>query len=207
MVLYALSLHAQDQMLTKKLQFSIVPGVGTNGLEFARTSNKVSFNLISGHSAYNTVFELSGLSTYTIYQVNGIQLSGLFNVTGGMTLKDPNVKRNEFDGDVYGIQMVGVGNFVKGGGTGAQMSGLVNSINESVQTRPGSVTKQCTLTTKRYIESKSFDSTMHSTISKPLRVKIGGYLKFYLLPPFSIFLPISDLSSGMIILFDKLNFY
>ena len=63
-------------------QFSLFPGISTNGIESGSYHNKFSFNLFGGLSRGNRILELSPFSNATIRSVTGIQLGGLANIVG-----------------------------------------------------------------------------------------------------------------------------
>jgi len=78
--------HTQEKKLRyrdKTFQFSLFPGIGTNGLESGHYFNDVSINLTSDVSAGSYYFNLSLVSSMSLRSVSGLQLSGLANIVGG----------------------------------------------------------------------------------------------------------------------------
>ncbi len=125
---------AQLDGSTKKrvFQFSVLPGFGTNGIQPGRFENKFSINLFSGYSAANLWFECSLISNLNTNTTQGLQLSGLVNITGansfvGLSLKEIDQKKKKgFVSSVTGVQISGLANVVTGDVFGAQLSGGIN---------------------------------------------------------------------------------
>jgi hypothetical protein len=95
-------------------------------------------NILSGYQRGTYWFELSGLSSATIEQANGIQIAGLTNLVGidyyrGLTPKE--IIKAENSGAVpilNGIQISGLMNYVRGYSTGGQISLGMNISKESM---------------------------------------------------------------------------
>jgi hypothetical protein len=82
-VCISLTLHAQRKNSDlRSFQFSIVPGLGTNGLHPGGFRNIVSMNLTSGYSKATLLFELAGISNLNTDETRGVQIAGLANLTG-----------------------------------------------------------------------------------------------------------------------------
>lgn len=107
---------------------TLVPGLSTVGLDPSNNNSYFTVNILSGYQRGTFWFEISGLSSATIKQANGIQIAGLANLVGvdyyqGYTLKE--IIKAENSGDVpvlNGIQISGLINFVRGYSTGGQIS-------------------------------------------------------------------------------------
>jgi hypothetical protein len=111
---------------------TLVPGLSSVGLDPSNHYSYFTFNILSGFQGGNYYFELSGLSSASVEQANGIQIAGLVNMVGidyylGLSPKD--VLKAEQNGEVpflNGIQISGLMNFVRGHTTGAQLSLGIN---------------------------------------------------------------------------------
>lgn len=128
-------LCAQRKLKTEKLfQFSIAPGVGTNGLEPGSFNNHFSFNLTSGYSASNSVLEIAMISNLNTNRTGGLQFAGLANLTGanafaGLQPKEKDAKlRSGFEANLVGAQFSGVTNVVITNVFGSQITGGVNLV-------------------------------------------------------------------------------
>ncbi len=146
------ALHAQkDKPVKDRLfQFSLAPALGTNGLHPSSFNNYFSFNLTSGYSASNLLFELGVVSNLNVNRTTGLQLAGITNITGGnafggLTKKESEEKTNsgfspylsggQFSGltnivlgDVFGLQVSGGANISKGALFGLQIAGVSNIV-------------------------------------------------------------------------------
>lgn len=94
------------------VQVSILPGMGTNGMEAGNYTNNVSFNIIAGYNGGVEGLELGGFSNTIKKDVLGLQFAGF---------------SNQVMGQVTGIQGAGFSNFNKKGGNAVQMAGFVNT--------------------------------------------------------------------------------
>jgi hypothetical protein len=126
---------AQDQeemvkLVRRDVAISLVPGVGTSGLDFESLSTKISINLIAGYSASSNGFELGVFSNYNKFSANGIQMAGLFNVVGKKRINLTS-RRPDFFGTLNGFQVAGIANKVFSSGAGFQLGGLFNLVNKS----------------------------------------------------------------------------
>lgn len=95
-------------------------------------SNYFSFNLTSGYSAANYLFEVGGISNLNENETRGLQLAGLVNVTGGNAFSGllqkeiDKRKREGFEANLSGAQFSGLANLVVNNVFGWQASGGVN---------------------------------------------------------------------------------
>lgn len=96
---------------TRTFQLSFIAPFGTNGLNSHLVTNKVSFNILGGHSYGNTAFEFGGLYNANIHQTKGVQFAGIVNYSGQ---------------SLHAVQIAGVTNIAAKGTVGTQMSGVVN---------------------------------------------------------------------------------
>nr|QST87852.1 hypothetical protein [uncultured organism] len=130
-----ISLAAQAQRKNSdqhSFQFSIVPGLGTNGLHPGGFRNVVSVNLTSGYSKATLLFELAGISNLNTDETRGLQIAGLANLTGanaffGLTEKEADKKvKTGFEANLTGMQISGLTNIVLTNVFGGQLTGGVN---------------------------------------------------------------------------------
>ena len=132
-VCVSLTLHAQRKNSDlRSFQFSIVPGLGTNGLHPGGFRNIVSMNLTSGYSKATLLFELAGISNLNTDATRGVQIAGLANLTGanafsGLTAKESDKKvKTGFEANLTGMQISGLTNVVITNVFGGQLTGGVN---------------------------------------------------------------------------------
>ena len=126
---------AQQTIKKKKIQLSLTPAVGTNGIQPGSFSNSFSINLTSGYSASSSLFEFGTISNLNTDYASGIQLSGLTNLIGansfgGISKKDKDLKiKNGFISYLHGVQISGLGNLVVDEAYGFQLTGIVNMVD------------------------------------------------------------------------------
>lgn len=97
----------------KSSQFSIIPGIGTNGDLSPVTYVDYSFNLLGGFNAGVRKMELGLIFNLDFDSVQYFQAAGLANFVGGYQ---------------RGVQMAGFGNFNLGSFEGIQMSSMLNMV-------------------------------------------------------------------------------
>lgn len=129
----SLSVQAQRKKSDQRpFQFSLVPGLGTNGLHPGGFRNIISFNLTSGYSKATLLLELAGISTLNTDETRGLQIAGLVNLTGanafsGLTEKEAGKEiRTGFEANLTGLQISGLTNIVVTNVFGGQLTGGVN---------------------------------------------------------------------------------
>ncbi|MCX8490654.1 MAG: hypothetical protein ORN54_06260 [Cyclobacteriaceae bacterium] len=116
----------------KRFQFSLVPALGTNGLQPGSFTNYISINITSGYSAKNLVFEMGGISNLNTSGTRGLQFAGIANITGanafsGLSKKEKDQKlKTGFNSHLFGAQFSGVTNIVIDEIFGAQITGGFN---------------------------------------------------------------------------------
>lgn len=132
-VCIALNLQAQRKNPElRSFQFSIVPGLGTNGLHPGGFRNIISLNLTSGYSKSTLLFELAGISNLNTDETRGLQIAGLANITGanafsGLLEKETDKKiRAGFEANLTGMQISGLTNIVVTNVFGGQVTGVAN---------------------------------------------------------------------------------
>ena len=113
-------------------QFSIVPAMGTNGIQPGSYINYFSLNLFSGYSAGNYLLEIGGLSNLNVMETRGLQFAGLTNITGanayvGLTSKEIVKQDIDYAKNLTGLQFSGLLNYVHNTVYGGQFTGGMNT--------------------------------------------------------------------------------
>ncbi len=117
---------------TRVFQFSLLPGIGSNGMHGGGFHNYFSLNLTSGYSASANLLEVGGISNLNTDRTRGLQLAGLANITGGDAFagiqdRDRDQKiRGGFEANLSGFQVAGLANVVLNNVFGAQFTAGVN---------------------------------------------------------------------------------
>ncbi len=124
---------------TKIFQVSLTPAIGTNGMHPGGYINYFSFNLTSGYSMANYIFEIGLISNLNVNETKGLQISGIANLTGANAFagmqqkeKDEKIKRG-FEANLTGFQIAGVSNVVLNNVFGGQISGVTNVAKGALQ--------------------------------------------------------------------------
>ena len=104
----AMAQQAPDR--NSAFQFGIIPPLSSNGLKMREFTNGVSVNMLLGISKNERYLTVSGAGSIVSGQADGLQLSGLFNWTGGGS----------------GLMASSCFNVTRGTFTGLQIAGLVN---------------------------------------------------------------------------------
>lgn len=123
---------AQRKRFIRSFQFSLTPGLSTNGLHPGGFTNYFSVNLTSGYSAGNYLFEAGIISNLNEEETRGLQFAGIANLTGanmfaGLQAKEIDKKKREgAEANLTGIQFSGMANVVLNHVFGAQLTGGIN---------------------------------------------------------------------------------
>lgn len=124
----------------KSFQVSFLPFIGTNLLTKGSRTNNLSFNILAGYSQSLNGAEFGGIANINKNSVEGVQLAGITNITGGST------NAAQFAGilnintdNVSGVQFAGIGNTVIGSVNGVQMGGIFNLNYAKNGTLPDSI--------------------------------------------------------------------
>src|SRR5687767_10775557 len=102
----------------KTFQFSVFPGISTNGISSASYYNKYSFNLFGGLSAGNHFLEIGLLTNSNMRSTTGIQIAGLANIIGTNSFVNLSLSEEreliseDFDSSNKGVQVSGLLNYV-----------------------------------------------------------------------------------------------
>ncbi|MGM0545144.1 MAG: hypothetical protein ACQEST_00350 [Bacteroidota bacterium] len=119
----------------RKVQVSIIPGIGTNGFKTTDYASKYSFNLLGGYNgALQNGFELGSLVNAHKYYASGVQLAGLANFSGESTAGVQIAGLGNFSGKhLQGIQIAGISNWANSNIQGLQFSGVFNASGGDMQ--------------------------------------------------------------------------
>jgi hypothetical protein len=119
-------------------QFSIFPGISTNGVSSGSYYNAFSINLFGGLSAGNRVLEIGLLTNNNLKTTTGIQIAGLANIVGAnaflnLSLYEERSMINEEDYEVNrkGIQFAGMLNYVLNNASGIQITAGLNAVGNN----------------------------------------------------------------------------
>lgn len=117
----------------RTFQFSLFPGISTNGISSASYINSYSFNLFGGLSAANRVLEIGLVTNNNLKTTTGIQIAGLANITGANSFVNLSqseeramINGEDFEVNRTGIQVAGILNYVLNNGKGIMLSGGLN---------------------------------------------------------------------------------
>ena len=110
-MLFATSAYSDEIAEERNFQLSLISPIGTNGASSGRTTNKVSINLVGGHSYANKDFEFGSVYNVNLNHTSGFQFAGVVNHTSE--------SRNA-------AQFAGVANISKSGKTPFQFAGILN---------------------------------------------------------------------------------
>ncbi|MEP7374179.1 MAG: STN and carboxypeptidase regulatory-like domain-containing protein [Chitinophagaceae bacterium] len=121
------SLNMKKFFTEKPFQFSVIPGVSSQGKMSGQVVNNFSLNLFGGYTAGVNGLEIGGLFNLNKKDVRYLQAAGLFNIAGGsMTGLQIGGLQNTVLKNVKGLQASGINNFVKGNVNGLQVAGIGN---------------------------------------------------------------------------------
>lgn len=120
-------------------QFSLFPGISTNGINSASYINTFSLNAFGGHSAGNRALEIGLISNSNRFSLRGIQLAGLANVLGAnaysnlTTSEERTLLNNGAESSSRAIQVAGFMNYVRDDATGFQLAGVTNVVGRDMK--------------------------------------------------------------------------
>jgi hypothetical protein len=133
----ALGQERKIPVMKRNFQFSLFPGISTNGIKSGSYFNKYSFNLFGGLSSGNAVVEIGIISNSNLKSSTGIQIGGLANIIGANSFVNL-TQREERDliaadsrSDKTGILISGILNYVLDNAKGIQISGGLNVVGET----------------------------------------------------------------------------
>lgn len=132
LIFQTLFVFGQAQKFTRQAQFSLTPGISSNGMNHGGFTNYFSLNVTSGVSYASFAFELAGISNLNVKETRGLQIAGLVNSTGTNAFERLLPKeiermiREGFEANLSGAQFSGVANIVLNNVFGWQTTGGVN---------------------------------------------------------------------------------
>ena len=113
---YAEKTHSEaEEGKERNFQLSFISPLGTNGMSSGQIANKVSFNLIGGHSFASEKFEFGSVYNVNLNHTSGFQFAGVVNYT----------KQSK-----NAAQFAGVTNISKSGKNPLQLAGVLNVADE-----------------------------------------------------------------------------
>jgi hypothetical protein len=118
----------------RTFQFSLFPGISTNGIYSGSYFNKFSLNLFGGLSAGNHILEISPITNVNIKSSTGIHLAGLANIIGANAFinlsmaEERELIKGDFESNSKGIQVAGFLNYVRNHSSGIQLAGVLNAV-------------------------------------------------------------------------------
>lgn len=121
------TLNLKKFFTEKPFQFSVIPGVSSQGKLSGQVVNNFSFNMFGGYTAGVNGLEIGGLFNLNKKDVRYVQAAGLFNIGGGsVTGLQIGGLQNTTLKNVQGLQVAGINNYVKGDVRGLQIAGVAN---------------------------------------------------------------------------------
>jgi hypothetical protein len=121
------------EQFQRKAQFSVIPGVGTNGKLSSTMSVDYSFNLLGGFNGGVRLVEIGVLFNIVWDSVSYFQAAGLFNSVGGPQRGFQAAGLTNINGSSFeGAQFSGLFNYVNGEVRGAQFAGFANAAGSRV---------------------------------------------------------------------------
>jgi hypothetical protein len=118
----------------RTFQFSLFPGISTNGIYSGSYFNRYSLNLFGGLSAGNHILEISPITNVNIKSSTGIHLAGLANIIGANAFinlsmaEEWELIKGDFESNGKGIQVAGLLNYVRNHSSGIQLAGALNVV-------------------------------------------------------------------------------
>ncbi len=141
----SLSIQAQDStdhqqwekydLEYRTYRLTLIPGLGTNGIDAVNYASKYSFNLLGGyHGALHEGFEFGTLINANKYYASGVQIAGIANYTGDRTMGVQIAGIGNYSGNsMQGVQVSGIGNWTSSDIQGLQLGGIFNLSGGSIQ--------------------------------------------------------------------------
>lgn len=128
------SINLRNFFTARPVQFSVTPGLSSNGKMNAQVVNNFSFNIFGGYSGGVNGMELAGLFNIDKKTVQYLQIAGLSNIVGGsmIGLQIGGLHNTVLD-SVAGLQVGGINNFVKSRIAGVQIGGLYNHVGDNMK--------------------------------------------------------------------------
>jgi hypothetical protein len=137
-LIFSMNAHAQVKKKIREyertFQFSLFPGISTNGIYSGSYFNRYSLNLFGGLSAGNHILEISPITNVNVKSSTGIRLAGLANIIGANAFinlsmaEEWELIKGDFESNGKGIQVAGLLNYVRNHSSGVQLAGALNVV-------------------------------------------------------------------------------
>ncbi|MCT4623577.1 MAG: hypothetical protein N4A46_08140 [Schleiferiaceae bacterium] len=125
--------HINAQNDTVVAQFSVLPGLSTNGDSASKITNHLSFNLFAGYNGGVEGAEIAAIANINNYNVTGLQIAGISNVNKAeATALQVSGIFNYTEKEFKGFQVSGISNMTKSRFEGLQASGIFNHTQEMI---------------------------------------------------------------------------
>lgn len=119
--------QSEDRELNyRAIRVTLLPGIGTNGLDSRQYTAKYSLNIIGGYHGGLDGYEI-GLMNLNQYYTRGFQIGGINATAGDMTGVNISAIANFSRREMRGMQFSLFGNIAEGRLEGIQAGGLVNA--------------------------------------------------------------------------------
>ncbi len=124
------SVSDDSELEYRLMRVTLLPGIGTNGLDAGRFTARYSLNLLAGYHGALDGFEIGPVNVNRFYS-RGAQLGGL-NLTGGdMSGIHLSALANAAHGDMSGVQISTLVNYSTSNLNGIQFAGFANVANHT----------------------------------------------------------------------------
>ncbi len=133
--------HAQVKKKIREFksyfQFSLFPGISTNGIVSGNFVNKYSINLFGGLSGGNRIFEVGLITNLNTKSSTGIQLAGLANIIGANAFlnlspgEETILIKEGFESNSIGVRIAGFLNYVRNHSSGIELAGAFNLVGDN----------------------------------------------------------------------------
>ncbi len=121
------TLNMKKFFTEKPFQFSVIPGISSQGEMSGQVINNFSLNLFGGYTGGVKGLEIGGLFNIDKKDVKWVQAAGLFNMVGGsVTGLQASGLQNTVLKNMTGFQAAFINNFVKSNVRGLQVAGISN---------------------------------------------------------------------------------
>lgn len=161
---------------SRPVQFSVWPGIGTNGDVGGAYVNKVSVNLFGGYAKGLQGVEFGAGVNIIRRDVKGVQFAGMSNLVGGHT------SGVQFAGAINhtmrslrGLQIAGFGNTVWDTLTGAQVAGGVNVVKGGM--RGAQISGAANVTTQG-CDGTQISGGFNMTVKDVRKTQIAGAINY-----------------------------
>lgn len=128
------SINLRRFFANRIFQFSLVPGISTQGKLSPQITTAFSVNLIGGYTGGVSGMEVAGVFNINKTKVKYLQAAGVLNLTGGRVqgMQVAGVHNHVLD-SVSGFQAAGVSNYVQGKFSGFQVGGVYNHVLDTLK--------------------------------------------------------------------------